>query len=98
MMGPASAGPIGFLLQRTKARSEHPEFAEWPGGVCQTTIGRHDRDTQTFSNCDIPSVVGRDVVAKFPDPSSKRFKRKAVDVKSVHIPDRPPSDGFRTFS
>ena len=97
-MGLAPAGPIGFLLQRTKAGSEHPEFAKRPGGVRQTTIGRHDRDTQTFSNCDIPSVVSRDVVAKFPDPIGERFKRKPVDVESVHIPDRPLSDGFGTFS
>ncbi len=97
-MGPASAGPIGFLPQRTKARSEHPEFAKRPGGVRQTTIGRYDRDTQTFSNCDIPSVVSRDVVAKFPDPIGERFKWKPVDAESVHIPDRPLSDGFGTFS
>ena len=97
-MGLASAGPIGFLPQRTKARSEQPEFAEGPGGVRQTTIGRHDRNTQTFSNCDIPSVVGRDVVAKFPHPIGERFKRKSVDVKSVHIPDRALSNGFGTFS
>ena len=96
-MGLASAGPIGFLLQRTKARSEHPEFAQRPGGVRQTTVGRHDRDTQTFSNCDIPSVVSRDVVAKFPDPIGERFKWKPVDVESVHIPDRALSDGFGTF-
>ena len=97
-MGPAPAGPIGFLLQRTKAGSEHPEFAQRPGGVRQTTVGRHDRDTQTFSNCDIPSVVSRDVVAKFPHPIGEWFKRKPVDVEAVHIPDRALSDGFGTFS
>jgi len=58
------------------------------GCACHTRIRRHERRAECLRERDISGVVGRQVVAQFPDPPGKNLVLVVTDIEFRKKPDR----------
>jgi hypothetical protein len=61
------------------------KFAFRPSRPRKTHVQRGERQVKRFGDCDIPSVIAREVVTKLPDSLCEGFKGEQLDVEQHQI-------------